>query len=164
MDSLTSSNNGDFSSDGQGSDAGGNSPGFIERASNAILYTKKLYDVVAKLDDLFETYGIRGNDCQLRAICDVHRVGKNSEYREFGDTILSLFKTESKVEKFESIPLARLFFQMYSDAAKFGSSLQDCSVLYPRCERETISFVKRKKWTRGTNEVPPKRGKNGSSS
>ena len=124
------------------------SPGFIERASNAILYTKKLYDLVSKLDDLFAKYRVTGNDCQLRAICDVHRVGKNSEYKEFGDTIISLFKVEKSVEKYESIPLARLFFQMYSDAAKFGSQLHDCSTLYPRCDRETISFVKRSKYNR----------------
>lgn len=49
---------------------GGN---FVSRAGKAILYARNLYDIVSDLDELFEKYEIRSNDCQLRAICEVHR-------------------------------------------------------------------------------------------
>lgn len=49
---------------------GGN---FVSRAGKAILYARNLYDIVSDLDELFEKYDIRSNDCQLRAICEVHR-------------------------------------------------------------------------------------------
>ena len=45
----------------------------LERAGKAILYTRNLYDIVSDLEQMFEKYDIKSNDCQLRAICEVHR-------------------------------------------------------------------------------------------
>lgn len=47
--------------------------GFADRAGKAILYARNLYDIVSDLEEMFEKYEIKSNDCQLRAICEVHR-------------------------------------------------------------------------------------------
>jgi hypothetical protein len=47
--------------------------GFVNRAGKAILYARNLYDIVSDLEEMFEKYEIKSNDCQLRAICEVHR-------------------------------------------------------------------------------------------
>ena len=47
--------------------------GSADRAGKAILYARNLYDIVSDLEEMFEKYEIKSNDCQLRAICEVHR-------------------------------------------------------------------------------------------
>lgn len=54
-------------------DADQSTGGFMDRAGKAILYTRTLYDIVSDLEDMFEKYDIKSNDCQLRSICEVHR-------------------------------------------------------------------------------------------
>lgn len=52
---------------------------------------------------------------------------------------------EKEVEEYEVIPLAKLFFQMYADAARFGSTSQtECGVLYPNCQKDIIGVIRRK--------------------
>lgn len=68
------------------------SPGFADRAGKAILYARNLYDILADLEETFDKYEIRSNDCQLRAICEVHRVGPNSDYKDFGDKIIDIVR------------------------------------------------------------------------
>lgn len=49
---------------------------------------------------------------------------------------------EKEVEEHESIPLAKMFFQLYSDAANHGNSQEkECSQLYPNCEMDIASLV-----------------------
>lgn len=66
--------------------------GFIDRAGKAILYARNLYDILADLEETFDKYDIKTNDCQLRAICEVHRVGPNSDYKDFGEKIIDIVK------------------------------------------------------------------------
>lgn len=46
---------------------------FLGKAGRSLLYARNLYDVLEKLEDNFHKYGITSNDCQLKAICEVHR-------------------------------------------------------------------------------------------
>jgi len=49
---------------------------------------------------------------------------------------------EREVEEHETIPLAKMFFQLYADAANHGSAHErDCSQLYPNCEQDIASLV-----------------------
>jgi len=66
--------------------------GLMDRAGKAILYARNLYDILAGLEETFDKYEIKTNDCQLRAICEVHRVGPNSDYKDFGDKIIDIVK------------------------------------------------------------------------
>lgn len=66
--------------------------GIIDRAGKAILYARNLYDILADLEETFDKYEIKTNDCQLRAICEVHRVGPNSDYKDFGEKIIDIVK------------------------------------------------------------------------
>lgn len=47
--------------------------GLIDKAGQAILYARNLYDILANLDDAFLKYDITSNACQLKAICEVHK-------------------------------------------------------------------------------------------
>lgn len=73
-------------------DTGSSPPGFADRAGKAILYARNLYDILADLEETFDKYEIKSNDCQLRAICEVHRVGPNSDYKDFGDKIIDIVR------------------------------------------------------------------------
>jgi len=115
--------------------------GILKRASRAMLYARNLYDIVAQLEATFEEYDIRSNDCQLRAICEVHKVGPNSDYKDFGEKIIDIVNLEREVEEYETIPLGKLFFQVYADAARYGKEVADCSTLYPRCETDIATLV-----------------------
>lgn len=49
---------------------------------------------------------------------------------------------EREVEEHETIPLAKMFFQLYADAANHGNSQErECSQLYPNCEQDIASLV-----------------------
>lgn len=49
---------------------------------------------------------------------------------------------EKEVEEHETIPLAKMFFQLYADAANHGNSQErDCSQLYRNCEQDIASLV-----------------------
>ena len=141
----------------------------LEQASQAVRYTSNLYDLVTELQEVFETRGIDSHDCQLRAICEVHRsvlplvslsplthlpflplqsVGRNSEFADFGDKILQIMQLEKKVEEGEVIPLAKLFFKVFADAAKQGiASPSDCSLLYPNCDKDIAYLIRRQRHT-----------------
>lgn len=47
---------------------------FLQKAGRSLLYARNLYDVLEKLEENFHKYGITSNDCQLKAICEVHRL------------------------------------------------------------------------------------------
>lgn len=47
---------------------------FLGKAGRSLLYARNLYDVLEKLEENFHKYGITSNDCQLKAICEVHRL------------------------------------------------------------------------------------------
>lgn len=80
-----------------------------------------------------------------------HSVGPNSDYADFGDKIIDIVKMEKEVEEYEVVPLAKLFFQMYADAAKYGVSSQtECSVLYPNCEKDIIGIIRKRHGSKGS--------------
>lgn len=47
---------------------------FLGKAGRSLLYARNLYDVLEKLEEHFHKYGITSDDCQLKAICEVHRL------------------------------------------------------------------------------------------
>lgn len=65
---------------------------FLSRAGNVIDYATDLYGLLSDLEATFERYSIRDDACQHKAICEVHRVGKNSAYGQFGDKIIDLIR------------------------------------------------------------------------
>lgn len=73
-------------------DLSGSVHGFVDRAGRAFLQAKGLFDILSSLDEAFEKYDIKGDHCQWKAICEVHRVGKNSAYKEFGNEIIELIR------------------------------------------------------------------------
>lgn len=47
---------------------------FLGKAGRSLLYARNLYEVLQKLEENFHKFGITSNDCQLKAICEVHRL------------------------------------------------------------------------------------------
>lgn len=71
------------------------------------------------------------------------RVGPNSDYADFGEKIIDIVRMEKEVEEYEVVPLAKLFFQLYADAARYGKdSNTECDVLYPNCEKDIIQLIR----------------------
>ena len=66
----------------------------FDRAKRAILYARNLFDVLANLEDTFQKYEITESECQLKAVCEVHKSEKtlNSEYENFGSKITDLIR------------------------------------------------------------------------
>ncbi|KAI1288079.1 hypothetical protein HDE_09587 [Halotydeus destructor] len=111
----------------------------ISKAGQAMANVKNLYDILAKLEETFEMYKIEEDTCQLKAICQVHRIGKNSAYGKFGDQLLDIFSSEKKLEKGEILPLSKILFMSYSDAAQHGRDQHDCDMIYANCSGRDLS-------------------------
>lgn len=65
---------------------------FADRAGRALNYAGKMYELLSKLEEAFLKYDIKEDQCQLRAVCEVHKVGPNSDYKDFGNKIIELIK------------------------------------------------------------------------
>ncbi|XP_022241598.1 uncharacterized protein LOC111085762 [Limulus polyphemus] len=113
-----------------------------DRAGKALLYARNLYDIMAELENTFHQYNIEENECKLRAICEAHREGRKSVLGNFGDKIIELIRMEHELEDTEIIPLAKVIFWTYTDAAQYGLNRQaDCEVVYSRCPHTAQFFL-----------------------
>lgn len=73
-------------------DVSGTVHGLVDRAGKAFMQAKGLFEIMSNLEEAFQKYDIKGDHCQWKAICEVHRVGKNSAYKEFGNQIIELIR------------------------------------------------------------------------
>jgi len=109
----------------------------LGRTKRALLYARNLFDVLADLEDTFQKYEIKESECQLKSICEVHKLGNHlkEEYKSFGEKLVDLIKMEKGLEEYEIIPFAKIIFGQYSDAASYGLEDNDCRMVYSRCSK-----------------------------
>lgn len=50
-------------------------------------------------------------------------------------------RMEKELEEYEIIPVAKLLFKVYADAAKHGQSQAECATIYRDCATDLIQFV-----------------------
>jgi len=130
----------------------------VERGKRAFFYARNLFDVLANLEESFQKYDIKESECQLKAVCEVHKVDANGpsngpsespQYKEFANKITDLLRMQKDLEEYEIVPLAKIIFGQYVDAATYGTESNDCAMIYGRCNHDLNYFVdkKRKKMT-----------------
>jgi len=126
----------------------------LDRAKRAILYARNLFDVLANLEDTFQKYEITESECQLKAVCEVHKSENtlNSEYQKFGSKITDLIRMQKDLEEYEIIPFAKIIFGQYADAATYGSENNDCDMVYSRCSHNLDDLLNKNKEKSTTEE------------
>lgn len=119
----------------------------FDRAKRAMLYARNLFDVLANLEDTFQKYEITESECQLKAVCEVHKSDNNlnSEYKKFGSKISDLIRMQKDLEEYEIIPFAKIIFGQYADAATYGTENNDCDMVYSRCNHDLNDLLKKSK-------------------
>jgi len=123
----------------------------VERAKRAFFYARNLFDVLANLEEAFQKYDIKDSECQLRAVCEVHKMeasnsdSQSAEYKEFANKITDLLRTQKDLEDYEIVPLAKIIFGQYVDASTYGNESNDCAMIYSRCSHDLNYFVNKKR-------------------
>jgi len=128
----------------------------VDRAKRAFFYARNLFDVLANLEESMQKYDIKESECQLKAVCEVHKnealnsqTSESEHYKEFANKITDLLRMQKDLEEYEIVPLAKIIFGQYVDAATYGTENNDCSMIYGRCSHDLNYFLdkKRKKTT-----------------
>ena len=71
------------------------SDGILDRSKRAILYARNLFDILANLEETFKKYEILESECQMKAVCEVHKKAFATDHKQqtFGEQITSLIRS-----------------------------------------------------------------------